>query len=137
MPLPETLIAANPDFYLDYTLRSWIGKPDAISSEALHEYRRCFRKLSVIQAACADYRAGLSVDVAHDRADRAARRVIECPMLAMWAAQRTDGRVYDPLQIWQRWAGTVQGLEIDCGHFLMEEAPEATSTALIEFFREL
>jgi hypothetical protein len=28
----------------------------------------------------------------------------------------------------------VRGFAIDCGHYLAEEAPEATGNALIEFF---
>jgi haloacetate dehalogenase len=36
--------------------------------------------------------------------------------------------------VWREWATNVQGAAIDCGHFLCEEAPDATAKALIEFF---
>jgi haloacetate dehalogenase len=36
--------------------------------------------------------------------------------------------------VWREWAANVQGTAIDCGHFLCEEAPDATAKALIEFF---
>lgn len=132
-PLPERLIGADPDFYLDHTLDSWLGTPGAISPEARAEYRRCFRKDSVIRAACADYRAGLSVDLDHDRADRAAGRRIACPVLALWARQGSDGKAIDHLTLWRRWADEVVGLEAPCGHFLMEEAPETVAAALEDF----
>ncbi len=34
------------------------------------------------------------------------------------------------------WADDVQGRALDCGHFLPEEAPEETYTALRAFFAE-
>ena len=94
---------------------------------------RCFRKPSVIRATCEDYRAGLSVDLEHDRADRAASRRITCPLLAIWGAQRSTS--YEPLAIWRQWADTVEGFPLDCGHFVMEEAPEAITAALVPFFK--
>jgi haloacetate dehalogenase len=42
----------------------------------------------------------------------------------------TDG----PLETWREWATNVHGLAIDCGHYLAEEAPDATARALLEFF---
>jgi haloacetate dehalogenase len=38
------------------------------------------------------------------------------------------------LSIWQRWATTVTGAAIDCGHYLPEENPQATAKALLDFF---
>jgi haloacetate dehalogenase len=81
---------------------------------------RCFRKPSVIRATCEDYRAGLSVDLGHDRADRTAGR---------------RSTSYEPLAIWRQWADTVEGFPLDCGHFVMEEAPEAVTAALVPFFK--
>ena len=39
-----------------------------------------------------------------------------------------------PLATWREWASDVHGFSIDCGHYLAEEAPEATAKALIDFF---
>jgi haloacetate dehalogenase len=89
----------------------------------------------VIAAACADYRAGLTTDLVHDRADRAAGRRIACPLLALWAAQSSDGTPIDYEGVWRRWAEDVEGAEIPSGHFLMEEAPEQTAQALLRFLR--
>jgi haloacetate dehalogenase len=86
-PLPETPIGGAPDFYLRHTLQSWAGKPQTIAPEAMAEYLRCFRNPARMRATCEDYRAGLNVDVAHDRADREAGKWIRCPVLALWGTQ--------------------------------------------------
>jgi len=132
--LPERLIAGDPDFYLDWTLRSWLGAGAALAPEAMADYRRAFRRPDVIHAACEDYRAGATLDCEHDRADRAAGRRIACPLLALWGGRRSVGAASDPLATWRRWAETVEGEAIACGHFLPEEAPEPVADALRRFF---
>jgi uncharacterized membrane protein len=41
---------------------------------------------------------------------------------------------YDAVTIWKDWASDVRGEEIDSGHMLAEEAPDATYQALRSFF---
>ncbi|TKR24877.1 alpha/beta fold hydrolase [Natronomonas salsuginis] len=131
-PLPETLIGADPTFYLEHMMERWSASMDGFTDEALAEYRRCFEQPSVVRASCADYRAGFHVDTAHDRESRATGDKIECPMLALWGAG--SGTVsFDPLDVWERWASDVRGRGLDCGHFLPEEAPEETLAALETF----
>lgn len=68
----------------------------------------------------------------HDRASREAGEQIEPPLPALWGG--ASGTVsFDPLEVWERWAADVQGRELDCGHFVMEEAPEATLGELRRF----
>jgi hypothetical protein len=38
------------------------------------------------------------------------------------------------LPLWRTWAPRVTGQPIDSGHFLAEENPDATATALVDFF---
>jgi haloacetate dehalogenase len=133
-PLPETLIGGAPGFFVQHTIRSWAGRPEAIGQEAMAAYQRAFARTSVIRAACEDYRAGIGADAEHDRADREAGRRIACPLLALYGAQESDGRPLDWIGIWRRWANDVTGREIACGHFLMEEAPEDTAETLLAFF---
>jgi haloacetate dehalogenase len=133
--MPERLIAGDPDFYLDWTIRSWLDAGAAFAPEAMAEYRTAFRNPAVIHAACEDYRAGASLDCDHDRADRDAGRRIACPLLALWGGRRSVGAAAsDPLATWRRWADTVEGAPLDCGHFLPEEAPDAVADALRRFF---
>jgi haloacetate dehalogenase len=37
--------------------------------------------------------------------------------------------------VWRQWAKEVSGKAIESGHFLPEENPDATSAAMLEFFR--
>lgn len=132
--LPERLIGGDPDFYLDWTVRSWCGAGARLAPEAMAAYRSAFRDPAVVHAACEDYRAGATLDCAFDRADREAGRRIACPVLALWGAGRSIGTVADPIATWRRWADHVEGGPIACGHFLAEEAPGPVADALERFF---
>jgi haloacetate dehalogenase len=72
----------------------------------------------------------------HDWADRATGRRIGCPVLALWGGAAGDAYALDHLATWGRWAERVTGRSIACGHFLMEEAPEETASALLDFLTE-
>ena len=132
-PFPETLIGHDPDYYLEHTIRSWLGRQDGISEEAMEEYRRCFRKNTVIRACCEDYRAGATVDTVDDQSDRDGGRRIKCPVLNLWG-QQSVGATFSPIEVWRRWADDVTGFSITSGHFLMEEEPDETAKALARFF---
>jgi haloacetate dehalogenase len=127
--LPERLIGAVPDFFLSWTLERWCGTPGALTDEALAEYRRCF-DAATIHASCEDYRAGASIDLAHDEADRG--RKIGCPLLLLWSASGT-GALYDVPNVWQEYATDVRGVALASGHFLPEEAPEQVASRLLTF----
>ena len=133
-PLPERLIGLDPDFYLRHLLNRWAGSPEALDPAAVDEYSRHFRKPSVIAATCEDYRAGASVDLDHDRSDRAAGRRLSCPLLVLWGRQYLAGQAASPLDVWRPWAGDLREVALECGHFLAEEQPEACAAALREFF---
>ncbi|MEM6985939.1 MAG: alpha/beta hydrolase [Pseudomonadota bacterium] len=131
-PFPEQLIGANPDLFLDQLLTTWVGSPNALDPNAVAEYRRCFRAPSVLQAMSEDYRAGATIDWAHDRADRDAGRRLQCAVFVPWGARYTAS---SPEAIWRRWADDVETLRLDCGHFIAEELPTACANALLAFFR--
>ena len=85
----------------------------------------------VVRATCDDYRAGATIDVELDRADRDGGRRIACPVLALWGDP--SNKRPSLIDVWQRWADDVQGRAIRCGHFLAEEAPAETLAALDAF----
>ena len=133
-PLPELLLGKAANEYFDLLTGKWLaGDKPAFDARALAHYRASFTDPLRIHASCEDYRAGQSTDVAYDEADRKAGKKIACPLLALWGANGLP-RDLDPLAVWREWAANVQGAAIDCGHFLCEEAPDATAKALIEFF---
>jgi haloacetate dehalogenase len=132
-PFPETLIGANPDYYLEHCLRSWGKDFSAFPEEVIGEYRRCFGDRPTIAATCADYRASAGIDLEHDRSDL--DRKITCPTLVLWGKKGVIERQYDALSLWRERAIEVTGKAIDSGHFLPEEAPEETYQAIIDFLR--
>ena len=133
--LPERLIGKDPDFFQDYLIRLWAGDYGALDPEALAEYRRCFRKPENIAAACADYRAGYTIDDEQDRADRAANRKIACPVLVLSGDQYLSTGEDKAVDIWKRWATDVRGSVIQCGHFVAEEKPQEVLAALVPFLK--
>ena len=123
-PFPETLIGSNPDYFLEYCLKSWSQDFSSFTPQVLEQYRRCFRDPLTIGGTCADYRAAATIDLEHDRQDL--DRKITCPVLVLWGNQGLMERKYDVLELWRDRALDVRGYSLPCGHFLPEEAPEAT-----------
>jgi haloacetate dehalogenase len=126
--LPERLIGAEPEFFLRHMLRD----PVVFEPEVFAEYLRCFRNPETIRATCDEYRAGATIDLVHDRADRGRR--ITMPLLMLWGQRSSQGSGYDILGVWRDHAETVSGHAIESGHFLPEEAPDETYRALKGFF---
>ncbi|WP_294642788.1 alpha/beta hydrolase, partial [uncultured Aureimonas sp.] len=121
----------------DHTLASWTANQSTapFAPQALAEYRRSFSRVDTIHGVCEDYRAGATIDRRHDEEDRAAGRRIACPVLALWGAKGTPARHGNPVEVWKGYADDVSGQAIDSGHFLVEEAPDETLTAMLAFFR--
>lgn len=132
--IPERLIAAEPELYLRHLIGNWAGEPEAIDDRAMQAYLRAFQRRDVIRATCEDYRAGATLDFEHDRADRESGRRIPCPVLALYGARGLAADAARPGKIWRQWADDVQEQAVDCGHFVMEERPQCTFTALSRFF---
>jgi haloacetate dehalogenase len=132
-PFPETLIGANPEYFLRTCLQSWSRDFTAFAPEVLAEYIRCFSQPETIHATCEDYRAAASIDLVHDRLDL--NEKIQCPVLVLWGNQGIIGLKYDVLSIWKQRAINVIGKGIDSGHFLVEENPNETYLKIRSFLR--
>ncbi len=131
--LPETLIGADPGYYLRKKLGGWGTSLDTFAPEALAEYERCFNDPATIHASCEDYRAAASIDLVHDDADRDEGRKVECPLLTLWGGRGVMERLYDVEAVWRGYADDVRGKPLDAGHFLAEERPEETARELLSF----
>jgi haloacetate dehalogenase len=132
-PLPERLVGAAPEAVLDAVLDGWSVVEGAFPDEVRAEYRRALADPETIHAICEEYRAAATLDFEHDEADHREGRRIGCPVLVLWSGHGALQKWYDTLAIWRGWADRVQGRPLDCGHFLPEEAPEETYSALRAF----
>ena len=131
------MIGRDPLFYFDWRAvrGTSIKSLAAFDPRALAHYHAFFQDPLRIHATCEDYRAGRTTDLAHDEEARALGRRIACPVLAIWgAAGGIPSETADALAAWREWAVDVRGFALDCGHYLAEEAPEATADALVDFF---
>lgn len=132
-PLPETMIAADPEFFIEKMMGNRHAGLSAFSPEALAEYRRCIRLPGIAHAICEDYRAAATIDLEHDRADREAGRKVTQPLQVLWGANGIIEKCFKPLDEWQRVALNVRGGSVPCGHYIPEEAPEALLKEALPF----
>jgi len=131
-PLPERLIAADPEYFLRTHLDAQTKLAGATEPEAFAEYLRCYSDTNSRHAICEDYRAAATIDLQHDAADSDKR--ITVPLLALWGGRGTVGTLYDVLATWRDKATDVEGRALDCGHTLQEELPDETFAELNRFF---
>jgi len=135
-PMPETLMSADPDFFITKKLSKTAQGLSFFGKEALAEYMRCFRNPETVRGMCEDYRACASVDLAMDTADRAAGKKVTLPVQLLWGASGAVGRQNKPAEVWKAYATDIRDAQaLPCGHYLSEEAPEETYAAMRKFFR--
>jgi haloacetate dehalogenase len=130
-PFPETLIGADPEFFIKYQMGRRHGGLQVFAAEAMAEYVRCFSDPATIHASCEDYRAAESIDLEHDAADAA--RKLSCPVLALWGRHGVIEQQFDCLADWRAVAREVRGKALDCGHYLPEERPGEVAHELASF----
>jgi len=133
--LPERMMAGVPARWF---MERKLSKPGLglgfFDPAAFDEYVRCFT-WKTIRGSCEDYRACATCDLEMDEADWQSGNKVTCPLLVVWGAKSHTGTVYgDVLGIWRTYANAVAGGPIDCGHYVPEEAPEATLRWLLEHF---
>jgi haloacetate dehalogenase len=143
-PSPETEneIGRDPAAYFDTLLARWSGGGtlDVFDPRAYAAYRAAYMQPARIHAFCEDYRAGATSDVVADDADLAAGRTVACPTLLLWSEYLTRGDAANaepPPATWRRsFAPHISDIKVSSGHFIPEEAPEATVDALLPFLLE-
>jgi haloacetate dehalogenase len=133
-PMPETMIGHDPVFYVRGIMGGRPGGLAIFDPRALAEYERCAALPGLPVGICEDYRASATIDLEHDRADRAAGRRVGCPLLVLWGARGAVGRNFDVLPLWRNIAADVQGHALDAAHYLAEEQPEQVTEQALRFF---
>ena len=129
---PERLIESAPELYLKKKMGTGSAGMAPFTNEAWAEYVRCFTP-GTIHASCEDYRASFTIDLDHDRADRAAARRVRAPLLALWGAHGVVERCFKPLDEWRRVAEDVRGRALPAGHYIPEEVPDLLLQELTSF----
>jgi haloacetate dehalogenase len=139
-PLPETLIAANPQAVVDNALAQWGSDDESFPQAVRAAYVEALRDPYSVHAICEEYRAAATLDFAKDLEDQKAGRRIACPVLALWGEGGPLDEWYrdagGPLGIWKHWAPRVSGRPISGGHFFPEQNARDTIGELRSFFGE-
>jgi haloacetate dehalogenase len=137
-PTPETLMGAEPEFFIRRKLSKTDQGTKFFDPVALENYIRCFKNPDTIHAMCEDYRATFGVDLEQDTADFEAGRKVTCPSLILWGEKGGVGRNHKPTEIWPSYASKIVRMTtVPSGHYLQEECPDETYRELHAFFREI
>jgi haloacetate dehalogenase len=129
-PFAERVIGASAEFVLKSILDQWPADPQAISTDARRRYLEAFND-ETLPGITAEYRASFHIDRQMDAEDRDAGRRIACPVLVHFGSE--EGAMSDSLDVWGRWAESVEGGPLPSGHFIPEEAPEQLTASLRRF----
>lgn len=132
-PLPERMIGADPEFFLRSHLKHQSKTAGVPREQVIADYLLHYDDPAAIHAICEDYRAAATIDLVHDRADRDRGRALKLPLLALWGAEGTVGKLYDVLETWREVADDVRGRGLSCGHLLQEERPDELVAELRRF----
>lgn len=131
-PFPETLIAADPDYYFESCLLGWgAAALSDFDADQLAAYRAAWRDRDTIRGMCNDYRAVLVHDMAIDAADLEAK--VSCPVLVLYGADGVMARAYDVGATWAARCTDARAQAIPGGHFFPDGAPAETAAALTAF----
>lgn len=132
-PLPEKLINAEPEFFLD----TFIGKNAGpnFAPEDWQTYIAQIKNPDSVHAMCEDYRAAITIDLEHDKEDRLAGKKIQIPLRVLWGDLGLVNRCFKPIEDWQAVATEVSGKTLAAGHYIPEHAPEELIADILEFFR--
>ena len=131
-PLPESYLLGAPDA----VFHNPFGQ-GSFGPEIHNEYVSTYRDRARVHGICEEYRAAATIDVEHDRTDKASSKKIECPMLHLWAEGGPLDTFYEkdggPLAIWRQWAPQAHGQFMKGGHFFPEENPDDTAVLVKQF----
>ena len=129
-PFPDRMICADPDHFYGACLLGWGGARLADFPE-LDAYRAAWRDPATIAGMTNDYRAAVTIDRAHDSADRDRR--VECPALVLYGASGAMARLFDVPATWAPRLADMRAAAIPGGHFFVDQSPDATADALAGF----
>ncbi|OYO03504.1 alpha/beta fold hydrolase [Enemella evansiae] len=130
--LPERMITAVAEDFFASFLDAWDPSGTTFPPEVRRHY--IDSSAAAVPSIVADYRATATIDLAQDRADRAAGRQLAMPVGVLsqdWGAQLG----FDALSLWQAWAPGATYQPIAAGHFMAEEQPDQVAAFIDELVR--
>ena len=140
-PIPEEMITAfGGDKLVEKMVLKWTGNTEAglvRVKEALPVYKSHFLNRAVIDASCADYRAGATVDYTEQIEDQKNGNKLGLPTLVVYSKEYLGSR-YDVEKVWKEWVSDegllrTRGIGNGVGHFIPEEDPDAVTEAVLEW----
>ncbi len=132
-PVPETMIGANPEYWLKNHMGRHAGT-GIFSADRWAEYLAGASNPQCLHAMCEDYRAAATIDLVHDRADRAAGKMLQMPLRVLWGEHGLVNKCFKPIENWKLVATEVTGRTVPCGHYIPEEMPEELIQEVLKFF---
>jgi len=138
--------AQRGDVWCRTMIERWAGKDhsglESLKADgAVEIYSHYMAQDSVIRASCEDYRAGAEEDVQLQKQDQTSGRKLSIDTLVLYSADYLGSR-YDVEDVWHQWSEkpltvSVQGIGGDVGHFIAEERPEETASAITSFWQRM
>jgi haloacetate dehalogenase len=133
-PVPETLIGANPEYWLKNHMGRHAGT-DIFEPGCWADYLAGAQNPEGMHAMCEDYRAAASIDLVHDRVDRERGKKLSMPMRVLWGEHGLVNKCFEPILDWSRVStNEITGKYLPCGHYIPEECPEALIQEVKTFF---
>ena len=134
-PVPETLIAANPEYWLKNHMGRHAGT-GIFSPERWSEYFSGASNPESMHAMCEDYRAASTIDLIHDGVDRDSGKKLQMPIRVLWGEHGLVNKCFRPIEDWKSvTAGEVTGRALPCGHYIPEELPDVLLAEAKKFFK--
>ncbi|ABP34199.1 alpha/beta hydrolase [Polynucleobacter asymbioticus] len=135
-PIPEAMIAANPEFWLKKHMGRHAGT-GIFSADRWTEYLSAVSDPQCMHAMCEDYRAAASIDLVHDREDRAEGKKLVMPLRVLWGEHGLVEKCFKPIDDWSNASKSeVTGKALACGHYIPEELPDTLIEEARTFFSQ-
>ncbi|WP_127088211.1 alpha/beta fold hydrolase [Aquabacter cavernae] len=127
--LNERMVEGREEIYFGDQLASKGATPDAIPAEAAEIYIAPIKASRQALKACFEFYRAIEINILLN--GRRKMRMLEMPVLAIGGALGLGDRVGEQMKLVARdvTALTLEG----CGHYVPEEAPDATLAALLPF----
>ncbi|KAI1756007.1 Alpha/Beta hydrolase protein [Xylaria castorea] len=118
------------------------GRESLFADGAVEHYARCYEREEVIRGAAADYSSGAAEDWDAQQEDIREGRKIQVPVVVLYSEGLGKLQSDDVEAIWKQWTSPdvnlhVYAMQGGVGHYLPEEAPEATNKHIVGFLEGL